>query len=475
MFPKTKINKEEFLKIVSQTIQDCKDKKIRNPQIDLLRHLPNLILSNNYFKTTTDNHTLFWYREGVYIEEGAEATCKRTINSYTNILPKDQKRRAGIRLEREIINAIKNLTYIERKEFNGNLDWVVVKNGIYDLSQKKLLPHTPEYYATVKFPIVYNPEIKFEGSECEKFIKSVVASENNFEVIQEIFGWFLIFKYEPQKAIQLVGGGANGKTTLARLMETFMGRENVVAVALQDFGNDRFATSELYNKLACIKPDLESTALQKTGEFKAITGGDLLQGQKKFKDPFTFVNFAKLFYCCNEIPLTNDSSDAFYRRWIILMFTKVFKGENRIENYIEKLVTEKELTGLFNWALEGYERLKKNNRFCFDDSQIADLYNRMSSTIQSFAAECLEFKSNSTISILYKDLYKAYCVYCEENVCPVLTTIAFAKKFRAIFDIKESKQSVKNEKGETTGRVLCYTNVGLLEKNEKPERTIHEC
>jgi Family of unknown function (DUF5906) len=49
--------------------------------------------------------------------------------------------------------------------------------------------------------------------------------------------------------------------------------------------------------------------------------GDSIRAQNKFKDPFSFRNYAKLIFSANKIPESDDdSSYAYYRRWLIIEF-----------------------------------------------------------------------------------------------------------------------------------------------------------
>jgi phage/plasmid-associated DNA primase len=52
---------------------------------------------------------------------------------------------------------------------------------------------------------------------------------------------------------------------------------------------NRFATAELYGKLANIDADLSKEALKNTGTLKKMTGGDYIPAEEKFPPAFKFV------------------------------------------------------------------------------------------------------------------------------------------------------------------------------------------
>lgn len=77
----------------------------------------------------------------------------------------------------------------------------------------------------------------------------------------------------------------------------------------------------------------DKEALKNTGILKKLTGGDSIPAEKKFRPPFQFVNHAKLLFSANEIPMTEDETDAFYSRLIIINFPNQFLG-NAADPYL---------------------------------------------------------------------------------------------------------------------------------------------
>jgi putative DNA primase/helicase len=107
-------------------------------------------------------------------------------------------------------------------------------------------------------------------------------------VLYELVGYVQIPDNALQTAFMLLGPGANGKSTFINLLRALVGPENVAAIPLHQFDDDRFATAGLYGKLANTFADLDSRALSSSSMFKAITGGDAIQAERKFRPAFTF-------------------------------------------------------------------------------------------------------------------------------------------------------------------------------------------
>lgn len=76
-----------------------------------------------------------------------------------------------------------------------------------------------------------------------------------------------------------------------------------------------------------------------------------MKADRKHCQPFEFENYAKLVFSANEIPQSEDTSYAYFRRWIIFFFENVFEGDNNDPNLIDRLTTETEMSGLLNLSL----------------------------------------------------------------------------------------------------------------------------
>ena len=146
-------------------------------------------------------------------------------------------------------------------------------------------------------------------------------------------------------------------------VNTTVGKQNVSHPTLQELLGDRFASADLNCKLVNVFADLEADKLVNTGRFKALVSGDSIRAQRKHQQAFSFRNYAKLIFSTNKIPESMDNSYAYYRRWVILPFDRIFEGEKEDTDLISKLTTEEELSGLLNLAQKGLTKLIKEGGF----------------------------------------------------------------------------------------------------------------
>lgn len=376
-----------------------------------------------HIRTTKDTGEIFVYdkNSGIYLSKGEVFLAEE--------LKKEVEGKLSTGALREILFHVRCLTYTDRDELNSNKDVIVLENGRYHLVYNEFRPHSPITVSTWKLPVYYNP-----SADCPGFLKFLreVVEPQHISTIQEWFGYCLCRGYPIQKAAMLVGDGANGKSTLLSVLKSFLGSRNVCHVSPQDLSKNRFASAQLYGKLANICSDLSEQMLEDSSIFKMLTGGDEISGERKFRDEFNFTNSAKLTFACNKVPTVRDDTPAFFRRWILIRFPNVFSANKADPKLVEKLTTQTELSGIFNWAVHGYRRLMAQGRFTYDlnPEAVEELYHRLRSPERAFLQDCTVPDQDA---IVEKDIfYNAYREYCKARNLSVCLQTAFARRLKQI-------------------------------------------
>jgi putative DNA primase/helicase len=315
-------------------------------------------------------------------------------------------------------------------------------NGLLDVRTRELKPHTPKFLSTIRIPVTYDP-----NAACPRITQffSEVLQPQDVPVIEELFGYCLIPDYSIQRAFLFVGDGANGKSTLLNLLKTFIGQDNVSNVPWHALELDRFAKSALEGKLVNMFADIPSQGLSFTGSFKMLTGGDSIGTEKKFRDYFSFINFARLVFSSNKPPkIYQEDSYAFWRRWVILSFPHQFTGENEDKRLLAKLTTGEELSGLLNIALDGLDRLLKNQGYSYAKSveETTEIYLRVSDPVYAFVQDCCELDSEA--SIAKEALYDVFKGYCKLKSTPLIKANAFARQLQnqTHFKVRSGRETV---------------------------------
>jgi P4 family phage/plasmid primase-like protien len=260
-----------------------------------------------------------------------------------------------------------------------------------------------------------------------------------------------------QKAILLLGEGANGKSTYLSAVRAFIGKQNTSSVSLQKLETNTFAAAQLVGKLANICPDLPSTHLESTSVFKAIVGGDSINVERKNQQPFDVTLYARLVFSANHPPHSKDSSHAFFRRWVTLPFTRTFEEHEQKPRRIldMSLNRPQELSGVLNRALAALPHLL-NHGFEVSTSML-DAHNEFRRTTDPFSVwlERETVESNEAI-VPIAMLRAKYNAVCRREGRPVMTDTGFGLAFKRIKPHIDKKQ--RTYAGELQ---WCYINVGL--------------
>jgi putative DNA primase/helicase len=238
------------------------------------------------------------------------------------------------------------------------LNLLNLQNGLLEVETRRLLKHSPGHLSCIQLPIAYDPIA--QCPEWENLVELVFPKDAQ-ELAFQITAWLMQPDVSQQKAVLLLGEGNNGKSTYLAAVTAFLGRHNTSALSLHKLESDRFATARLIGKLANICPDLPSTHLAGTSTFKALTGGDTMLGEYKYRDSFEFEPFVRLVFSANDPPRSGDASHAFFRRWLVVPFTHTFDGGDAIPRPVvdARLASPRELSGVLNKALQALRQLQE--------------------------------------------------------------------------------------------------------------------
>ena len=391
------------------------------------------------FLVTNDNKQIWRYDGTRYIPDGEEYV--------KSLIQKVLGMKCNTNYKKEVIEWIRDEKdlQIPRKYLNDRLTLINLRNGTFNIETNELETHAPSPFFTYQLPVTY--DLDATTNKIQDFFESTLYADD-IPVIQELFGYCLYKKYFIHKAFMFVGEGRNGKSTLINLLEHMLGEENVSNIPLQKLCNDKHAAYILFGKHANLCGDLSSDELKNTGTFKKATGGDFIIAEKKYQDPFGFINTAKFVFSCNILPECNDTSSAYAKRWIVVEFPNIFEGVNCDPNILEKLTTDEEISGLFNWSIEGLKRLLQKKEFTkhrtFDDVQkfLAEHQDPVFIFIETHIDRDIEGE------LTKEEVYNKYLEFCRENDYPRLVSNQFSQKFKPLapWGIEEGQSRKKGRK-----------------------------
>ena len=416
----------------------------------LIRDLAHVILAHDHFARDAGGR-LFHYNGGVYVENG-DLYVKRQVKQLT--VKFGNAGRWNRTLAHEVIEYIS----LDAPELlaRPDPDRINLANGVLDVWTGELSPHSPSILSSIRIPITYDPAASCPS--ITEFIEQVFPKDS-VELAWEILGDMITADRSIQQAICVVGEGGNGKSVFCQLCTSFVGEQNVVHLSLQKLENDRFAPARLYGRLANICPDLPGSHLEDSAVFKAITGGDRITSELKYRDAFEFRPFARLIFSANHLPAARYGAQSYFDRWLLIPFERRFRGSksDMPRGALDaKLSLPRELSGALNRALPALRRLRTTNHFSetnsvkriFADFEVAsDPFRRW------LEQETVPMASGSTSQ---STLHAAYAGACEQANRAPMTKQMFGrliKKHRP--DLREFQKTVHG------ARQWMYGGIGL--------------
>jgi len=404
----------------------------------------NRLLTQYPFKVMEDNFDIFVYtpEKGIWEPKGSQI-----IHAEMGKLLQEENRK---RYVQDVEHAIICTPGLMVPRPTPLLNKIAVQNGILNLTTGQLEAGNPDDFIVTQIPVKFDP-----AATCptiDKFLNEVTHPEMN-GLVEESIAYCLWQARPIHKATLIIGPPESGKSTFLKVLRTFLGVENVSTIPLQTLCDQRFASAELYLKLANISADLPKQAIRYLGIFKMAVGGDPITGEHKHGRFFTFLPYAKHFYSCNSIPETKEDSSAYYRRWNIIEFPTAFT-DRRDANLDQKLQTPQELSGLLNKCIRVLPRLLERKAFSIDEEtdQIRANYILKSNSTHAFIEAKLEQSLSDTDEIDKQLLYREYIQFCTEHEAEILGVGELTRGMKQ----KMPGPSLMLKRGDTTTRVWRY-------------------
>jgi len=145
---------------------------------------------------------------------------------------------------------------------------------------------------------------------------------------------------------------------------------------------------------------------------KQLTGGDKVTARFLYKEYFEYLPTYKIFIATNHKLTIRGTDKAIWRRIRLIPFSVSIPPEEQDKNLIVRL--EQELSGILNWALEGYRMWQENGLgYPVEVEEATEGYRREMDVLAEFLEErCI---TNNAANVRSSHLYDAYKDWCEKN------------------------------------------------------------
>lgn len=306
-------------------------------------------------------------------------------------------------IKAQYIEAIKRIGR-ENKPKDAPVRWIQFKDRAYSLRSGKVYYVTPEYFFTN--PIPWEIGETTDTPVMDKLFTEWVG-EKYKDTLYEMIAYACYRKYPISHIFTLVGCGCNGKTKYLTIIKNFIGAENVCSTELDTLIDSRFESAKLFKKLVCLMGETNFGILKKSSILKKLTGEDQIGFEFKNKTPFDDTNYAKIFIASNSLPSSMDTSDGFYRRWLILDFPNTFQeGKDILQT-----IPSNEYNNLARKVIQILPLLLGTGQFT-NQGTIEERRKKfiLSSNPLSFFIDALCEKDDESF-ISYNELYNAYVLF----------------------------------------------------------------
>lgn len=332
-----------------------------------------------------------------------------------------------------LFNQFLSTGYLPTPVINKETVLINLSNGTFEINEKgtELRPFERSDFLTYQLPFEYNEQAT--APIFEAYLNKVLPDKERQAVLAEFMGYVFLRngskRLKEEKVLILYGSGANGKSVFFEISKALLGTENVSSFSLQSLTNENgYYRAKLANKL--VNYSSEMSGRNNPELFKLLASGEPVEARLPYGQPFSMENYAKLIFNCNELPKDVEHSNGYFRRPLIIPFDVTIPAHEQDKTLHIKII-ENELSGVFNWVLNGLERLLQQKGFskCEAAEKAAEAYRRESDSVMMFMDEH-EYTTSPTDFISLKDLFEKYKQFVQDNGFKLCNSKTVAKRLR---------------------------------------------
>ena len=403
------------------------------------------IYNHKLIFNTTANEWYFytgkvWSKDekGMYastlIEEFIKILNYYAINFVENEGFKDfTKKQMNFGKRKTLLDDSKSCMYMSENKFDVRENILNCQNGTLDLETMILQPHNNNDLLSKICNVSFIPNVKC--GRWEQFIDEIMEeNQNKTEYLQKLFGYSLTDDTFLERLFVLYGESTrNGKGTLVGSIEYMLGDYATSAkpsiLAQKIYENSKQASPDVARLkgvrfLNISEPDRD---LQLDSAFvKTVTGRDQIVARHLYKEEIRFIPQFKIFINCNYLPNISDTTLFGSDRIDVLKFTKHFDENERDVTLKDKFKEPQNMTGIFNWCLDGLQKFKIDGLKPPSEVKAATQeYEYKADRLKQFLDEKMQ-PSHKNITI--SETYEIYENWCIERDLPHETKKMFKEK-----------------------------------------------
>ena len=440
-FPKLQILQDKLQKLKAGSDEaKAIQKRIDNLKVNQ-KHLLVITIENILEKAESKrwglckNHDFIYLYNGTYWSDIDKETFQKFLGEASEKIGVEKFDARYFQFREKLFKQFLATAYLPTPESNNDKVLINLKNGTFEISQKetKLRPFNSSDFLTYQLPFSYNPTEK--APIFQSYLDKVLPDKERQNVLAEYLG-FVFIKHgssalKEEKALILYGTGANGKSVFFEIVNALLGNENISSYSLQSLTDEKgYQRAKIANTL--VNYGSEINGKLESSIFKQLVSGEPVDARLPYGQPFNIKQYAKLIFNCNELPKDVEHTNAYFRRFLIIPFDVTIPPNEQDKNLHTKII-ENELSGVFNWVLDGLNRLLKQKKFskCDAAQKAVEDYKLESNSVQMFIEDNY-YQRDPNNFMLIKDLYKDYRSFCCEDGMTPFKKTNFKKQLEAL-------------------------------------------
>lgn len=292
-------------------------------------------------------------------------------------------------------------------------------------------PIAPRWRARAGYAFPYTED---EPQAWHEFLRDVWQPEDERERMIQFFdeacGAGLVgIAQRYQKAIALLGGGANGKSTVLFVVEACFPAGTVASLSPHQFSANGYHLAELVGKRLNLCTEVSPTVIdgRVAADLKTAIRGEKMMVRRIYESPFELEARVLVIGALNALPRVADTSHGFFRSWAILAFTRQFLPHEQDPGLGKRVVEQDRPRIVSRWLRAACELVARGH---YDEPKLSQdavaEWRQGLDPILQFVDDGLEPDEAGTS---HDTLYQTFRQWAERNGYAAVDKGVFSKRF----------------------------------------------
>lgn len=325
-------------------------------------------------------------------------------------------KRRDMKYIQSAMQASKPMVEIDQNDLDKDENYLNCPDGTYDMAHGMLGKHDHDSDDLITKITAASPGD--EGSSLwQETLKTIFQGDQELiDYVQRIVGLAAIGEVYQEAMIIAYGDGSNGKSTfwntIAAVMGSYAGLISADALTVGCKRNVKPELAEVKGMRLLIASELEEGQRLSTSIVKQLCSTDLIEGEKKYKDPFKFRPTHTLVLYTNHLPRVGATDTGIWRRLIVIPFNARITGNSDIKNYSKYLVANA-APAIMKWIIQGAQKAIRDNYQLKAPKCVQEAiarYKADNDWMSHFLDECCE--TGEGLKEKSGELFAAYRAFC---------------------------------------------------------------